>query len=86
MTGQTIGVSRILPYFMMDSVVMTDPTLSPIDKAVFGVLCVHAGIESRQCFLKVKTIATEARITPPEPVAAKKADPFEELLSYTRKK
>ena len=32
------------------------------------------------------TIATEARITPPEPVAAKKADPFEELLSYTRKK
>ena len=60
MSSQTIGVSRILPYFMMDSVVMTDPTLSPIDKAVFGVLCVHAGIESRQCFLKVKTIATEA--------------------------
>ena len=60
MNNQTIGVTRILPYFMMDSVVMTDPTLSPIDKAVFGVLCVHAGIESRQCFLKIKTIAKEA--------------------------
>ncbi|MBQ6983007.1 MAG: helix-turn-helix domain-containing protein [Synergistaceae bacterium] len=55
-----IKVTRVLPYFMMDSVVMTDPTLSPIDKAVFGVLCVHAGLESRQCFLKVKTIANEA--------------------------
>ena len=31
-------------------------------------------------------IATEARITPPEPETLRSADPFEELLSYTRKK
>ena len=33
-----------------------------------------------------EVVITEARITPPETLLAKKADPFEELLGYTRKK
>ena len=60
MSKRVIKLSRILPYSMIDNAVLIDETLSPIDKVVFCVLCVHAGIESRQCVLKVKTIAREA--------------------------
>lgn len=44
----------------VDREVAVDPTLSPIDKAVFAVLCAHADNDSRECYLKVATIAYEA--------------------------
>ena len=43
----------------VDRKVAIDPTLSPIDKAVFAVLCAHADDDSRECYLKVATIAYE---------------------------
>lgn len=44
----------------VDIVVLTDKTLTPIDKAVYGVLCAHADKKKRDCWPKVKTIAEEA--------------------------
>lgn len=60
MSKQAINVTRCLPYSMIDNVVLIDQSLSPIDKVVYCVLCVHAGIKSKECILKVKTIAREA--------------------------
>ena len=43
----------------VDRKVATDPELSPVDKAVFAVLCSHID-NNRECCLKVATIAHEA--------------------------
>ncbi|MBR0150237.1 MAG: helix-turn-helix domain-containing protein [Synergistaceae bacterium] len=48
----------------VDITVLTDKTLSPIDKAVYGVLCVHADKKTRECWPKVSTIAEEAGCSP----------------------
>lgn len=52
--------SSDLWFAMVDLKVATDSTLSPIDKAVFCVLCVHVNWQKRDCWLKVETIAKEA--------------------------
>ena len=44
----------------VDRKVIVDPALSPIDKAVFAVLCSHVDNDNRECRLKVATIAHEA--------------------------
>lgn len=44
----------------IDIKVLTDRELSPIDKTVYAILCVHINIQNRKCNLKIKTIADEA--------------------------
>ena len=44
----------------VDVDVWDDDTLSTIDKSVFTVLCIHASIGSRDCKLKIETIARKA--------------------------
>ena len=44
----------------VDIDVIRDKTLSPCDKAVFAVICTHVNVQTRDCPLRVKTIAEEA--------------------------
>ena len=44
----------------VDIEVIRDKTLSPCDKAVFAVICTHVNVQTRDCPLRVKTIAEEA--------------------------
>lgn len=61
MSNQGIGISRSpLPFVLIDRAVILDTTLSPVDKAVFNVLCAHANYDSHECWLKIATIAQEA--------------------------
>ena len=43
----------------VDIDVMRDKILSPCDKAVFAVICTHVNVQTRDCPLRVKTIAEE---------------------------
>ena len=52
--------SKVFWFACVDIKVLTDRELSPIDKVVYSVLCVHVGTQNRKCNLRVKTIAEEA--------------------------
>ena len=49
---------------LFDKNVATDSSLSPIDKAVYSVLCALADNEALQCSPKVETIAAKASCSP----------------------
>ena len=51
--------SSVFWFACVDIKVLTDKMLTPIDKAVYGVLCVHVNFQTRKCNLKIKTIAEE---------------------------
>ena len=62
----TNGTSQFQPrsssdfwFACVDIDVMRDKTLSPCDKAVFAVICTHVNVQTRDCPLRVKTIAEE---------------------------
>ena len=58
-----IGIQRkssVFWYAPVDIKVLTDEKLSPTDKTVYSILCVHADTQSRKCRLKISTIAKEA--------------------------
>ena len=44
----------------VDIEVIRDKTLSTCDKAVFAVICTHVNVQTRDCPLRVKTMAEEA--------------------------
>lgn len=56
----TQNASNNFWFAQVDVAVSTDKTLSPIDKAVYGVLCAHADKNRRECWPKISTIAEEA--------------------------
>lgn len=58
LTHEKVPIANITPLF--DKNVATDSSLSPIDKAVYSVLCALANNEVFQCSPKVETIATKA--------------------------
>jgi hypothetical protein len=43
----------------VDTEVLKDKTFSPCDKTVYSIICVHASPQTRECALKVKTMAEE---------------------------
>ena len=58
LTHEKVPIANITPLF--DKNVATDSSLSPIDKAVYSVLCALADNEALQCSPKVKIIAAKA--------------------------
>ena len=46
-------------YARVEIAVLRDPSLTPSDKAVYGVICSHADVKSRTAVLSVETIANE---------------------------
>jgi predicted transcriptional regulator len=42
-----------------DTEVLKDKTFSPYDKTVYSIICAHANPQTRECALKVKTIAED---------------------------
>ena len=63
MTTNEIEVERSAKVFWfacVDIKVLTDAELSPMDKVVYSVLCIHVGTQNRKCNLRIKTIAKEA--------------------------
>ena len=50
-------------FTMVNNAVIKSSAIKPSDLAVYVIICMHAGNESRQSFLKVETIAKEAHMS-----------------------
>lgn len=59
-TGSKHDTEKVQTTSLFDKNVITDASLSAVDKSVYSVLCARADNEAHQCSPKVKTIAVEA--------------------------